>query len=326
MQKASLNKDRALDLTLRPKNLSEFIGHKSVVAQLEVILKAAKERKEPLEHILFHGPPGLGKTSLSHIMAKEMGGKIVTSSGPAIEKAGDLAGILTNLEEGDLFFIDEIHRLPRTVEEYLYPAMEDMNLDLMIDSGPSARSVSVSLNRFTLIGATTKVASMSSPLRSRFCFSIRLEYYDDEALTKIILRSGNILGVKIDETAALEIAKRSRGTPRMANNLLRWVRDYAQLHNNNIIDQKTVRESSEMISVDGKGLDEMDKKILRLMHDHYQGGPVGIKAIAAAIGEEEETLAEVYEPYLIMRGFIKRTPRGRELTQSAYDHLDKVKL
>lgn len=318
--------DKALDLTLRPKNLSEFIGHKQIVAQLQVILKAAKERKEPLEHILFHGPPGLGKTSLSHILSQEMGAKIVTSSGPAIEKAGDLAGILTNLEEGDLFFIDEIHRLPRTVEEYLYPAMEDMTLDLMIDSGPSARSVSVSLNRFTLIGATTKMASMSSPLRSRFCFSIRLEYYDDEALTTIIMRSGRILGVKIDEKAALEIAKRSRGTPRMANNLLRWVRDFAQLHNKNVIDQKSVTLACEMISVDAMGLDEMDKKILRLMHDHYQGGPVGVKAIAAAIGEEEETLSEVYEPYLIMRGFIKRTSRGRELTKSAYDHLEKAKL
>lgn len=319
-----MQNDKSLDLTLRPKNLSEFIGHKQTVRQLKVILEAAKERKEPLEHLLFHGPPGLGKTSLSHILAEEMGAKIVTTSGPAIEKAGDLAGILTNLEEGDILFIDEIHRLPRVVEEYLYPAMEDRKLDLIIDSGPGARSVTVSLNRFTLVGATTKVASMSSPMRSRFCFAIRLEYYDDEALATILIRSSQILGVKIDANGALGIAGRSRGTPRTANNLLRWVRDFAQLHNKNVIDQETVALACEMISIDSRGLDDMDTKILRVIDEHYRGGPVGIKTLAAALGEEEETLADIYEPYLIMKGFIKRTPRGRELTKTAYDHLKKV--
>lgn len=316
--------DNGLDLKLRPKKLSEFIGHSAIVDRLKVILSAAKQREEVVDHILFHGPPGLGKTTLASIVAGEVGANLVTTSGPAIEKAGDLAGILTNLQEGDVLFIDEIHRLPRALEEYLYPAMEDLKIDLMIDSGPSARSVAVSLNRFTLIGATTRIASLSSPLRSRFCVSIRLEYYEDAPLQEIVLRSARILGVKIDAKAALEIAIRSRGTPRLANNLLRWIRDVAQIHNNNVINLDVVQKASEMISIDAKGLDEIDKRILRLIYQQYGGGPVGIKAIAAALGEEEATVAEVYEPYLIMKGFIKRTPRGRQVTKLGLEHINST--
>jgi len=313
--------DSGLDLKLRPKKLHEFIGHQPIIDRLKVILGAAKQRNEVVDHLLFHGPPGLGKTTLANILANEVETNIVTTSGPAIEKAGDLAGILTNLQEGDVLFIDEIHRLPRVLEEYLYSAMEDFTLDIMIDSGSSARSVAVSLNRFTLIGATTRIASLSAPLRSRFCFSIRLEYYEDHALQDIVERSAKILGVKINSKAALEIAKRSRGTPRLTNNLLRWIRDFSQIHNNNVIDSDSVNRACKMIAIDAKGLDEMDKKILQLIIDQYSGGPVGVKAIAAALGEEETTVADVYEPYLIMKGFIKRTPRGREITKLAMEHL-----
>ncbi len=313
--------DTGFDLKLRPKELTEFVGNEAIILRLKVMIRAALERGESLGHVLFHGPPGLGKTTLAAIVAKEMGANFVTSSGPAIEKAGDLAGILTNLQENDVLFIDEIHRLQKNIEEYLYSAMEDFSLDLMIDSGPSARSISVSLNKFTLIGATTKTGNLSAPLRSRFPVPLRLEYYDDDSLSKIITRSAKLLGVGINPSSSLEIAKRSRGTPRVANNILRWVRDFAQLNNKNIIDQKTVGEACKMIAVDEMGLDQMDKKILRVIIDHHDGGPVGIKSIAASIGEEETTVTEVYEPYLIMKGLLRRTPRGREVTKIAYDHL-----
>ncbi len=313
--------DKGFELKLRPRMLSEFIGHDDVVRRLKVIINAAKGRNEAMGHILLHGPPGLGKTTLASILAEEMGSSLVTTSGPALEKAGDLAGILTNLAENDLFFIDEIHRMTRNMEEYLYPAMEDFRLDLMIDSGTNARSVQVSLNHFSLIGATTKVGNLSSPLRSRFPIIIRLEYYDLANLTEIVFRSAKILGCETNREAAEAIAKRSRGTPRVANNLLRWVRDYAQLHNENQIDLSCVREACQMIKVDEVGLDEMDKRILEMIIDLHDGGPVGLKTIAQTLGEDETTLAEVYEPYLIMQGFIKRGPRGREVTKFAYEHL-----
>jgi Holliday junction DNA helicase RuvB len=316
--------DTGFDLKLRPKDLEEFVGNEAIIARLKVIIEAAKQRGEAPSHLLFHGPPGLGKTTLAAIVAREMGSNFITSSGPAIEKAGDLAGILTNLQENDILFIDEIHRLQKNIEEYLYSAMEDFSLDLMIDSGPSARSISVSLNKFTLIGATTKTGNLSAPLRSRFPIGLRLEYYDTPSLSKIIMRSAKLLNVSINPSSSEAIAKRSRGTPRVANNILRWVRDFAQLHNKNVIDEKTVSKACTMIAIDDLGLDEMDKKILKVIIDHHEGGPVGIKSIAASVGEEETTLTEVYEPYLIMKGLLKRTPRGREVTKNAYDHLGET--
>ena len=322
MHKSSFKEtDTGFELALRPRSLSEFIGHEEIIKRLCIIINAAKLRNEALGHILFHGPPGLGKTTLASILAHEMGGSLVTTSGPAIEKAGDLAGILTNLQQNDLFFIDEIHRMSRSMEEYLYPAMEDYHLDLMIDSGANARSVQVSLNQFCLIGATTKVGNLSSPLRSRFPIIVRLEYYSQEALTEIVFRSTKILGCQTTKEAAAAIAKRARGTPRVANNILRWVRDYAQLHNDGLIDLSTVTQACKMIKVDEMGLDEMDKKILEMIIDLHNGGPVGLKTIAQTLGEDETTLAEVYEPYLIMQGLIKRGPRGREVTKFAYEHL-----
>ena len=265
--------DTGFDLQLRPKELGDFVGNKNVVMRLQVMIQSALQRGEALSHVLFHGPPGLGKTTLASIVAKEMKANFVTTSGPAIEKAGDLAGILTNLQENDILFIDEIHRLQKNIEEYLYSAMEDFSLDLMIDSGPSARSISVTLNRFTLVGATTKTGNLSAPLRSRFLHLLRMEYYNTSALSKIIARSANFLDVAIDPNSSLEIAKRSRGTPRVANNILRWVRDVAQLNNKNIIDEKTVLNACKMIAADEMGLDEMDKKILRIIIDHHEGGP-----------------------------------------------------
>ncbi len=325
MEKSNLvDSDNGFELKLRPKKLSEFIGHEEIVKRLSIIIKAAKERNEAVGHILFHGPPGLGKTTLAAILANEMGGSLTTASGPALEKTGDLAGILTNLQENDLLFIDEIHRMSRSMEEYLYPAMEDFNLDLMIDSGPNARSVQVALNRFSLIGATTRVGNLSSPLRSRFPIIIRLEYYDVKALTEIVFRSAKILNCQTSLEAAEAIARRSRGTPRVANNLLRWVRDLAQLHNENIIDTKIVEEACQMVKIDDKGLDEMDMKILDMIIKLHAGGPVGLKTIAQTLGEEESTLSEVYEPYLIMQGFLKRGPRGREVTKFAYEHLGRI--
>lgn len=324
MEKSNLAEtDSGFELKLRPKKLSEFIGHDDIVKRLRVIIQAAKERGEALGHILFHGPPGLGKTTLASILASEMNSTLTTASGPALEKTGDLAGILTNLEDKDLLFIDEIHRMSRSMEEYLYPAMEDFNLDLMIDSGPNARSVQVTLNHFSLVGATTRVGNLSSPLRSRFPIIIRLEYYDIAPLSEIVFRSAKILNCDISKEASLAIARRSRGTPRVANNLLRWVRDVAQLHNENLIDVATVDDACKMIKIDEQGLDEMDMKILDMIINEHDGGPVGLKTIAQTLGEEETTLAEVYEPYLIMQGFLKRGPRGREVTKMALEHLGR---
>lgn len=315
--------DVSFEVPLRPQSLEDFVGQNLVRERLEVLISAAKQRGESLAHCLFSGPPGLGKTTLANILAKAMGTNLVVTSGPAIEKAGDLAGVLTNLKEGDILFIDEIHRLNRTVEEYLYPAMEDFFLDLIIDSGPNARSVPIPLKKFTLVGATTRMGLLSAPMRSRFGFSCRLEYYDASVLKDIILRTARILQVDIDQASALEIANRSRGTPRIANNLLRWVRDYAQVRAGGQINEKVAQQALEMLAIDSLGLDEMDKKILETIIDHYGGGPVGIGTIAVAIGEEPANLEEVYEPYLIMCGFLKRTPRGREATPLAYTHLDR---
>ena len=306
--------DAALDIPLRPQSLFDFIGQDSIRERLEVLIEAARQRGETLGHCLFNGPPGLGKTTLANILAKAMGSNLVVTSGPVIEKAGDLAGVLTNLKTGDVLFIDEIHRLNRCVEEYLYPAMEDFVLDLMIDSGPSARSVQVKLNQFTLVGATTRVGLLTAPLRSRFLFSCRLNYYQPSILEKIILRTSRILNLTIEQEAAIEIAKRARGTPRIANNLLRWVRDFAQIRANNRITYDIVQQALDMLAIDEAGLDETDIRILEVMIEHYGGGPVGISTIAIAIGEEPHTIEEVYEPYLILQGFLKRTPRGREVT------------
>lgn len=322
---SSLSKcDESFEVPLRPQSLTEFSGQDQIRERLEVLIGAAKMRGEPLGHCLFSGPPGLGKTTLANILAKAMGTNIVITSGAVIEKPGDLAGVLTNLKQGDILFIDELHRLNRTAEEYLYPAMEDFVLDIMIDSGPSARSVQVKLNHFTLAAATTRVGLLSGPLRSRFGFSCRLDYYQPPIIAKILQRTGRILNLDIDLDAAMEIARRSRGTPRIAINLLRWVRDFSQMRTANIIDKDVVNLALNMLSIDEKGLDEMDKKILEVLIDHYKGGPVGLNTIAIAVGEEGNTIEEVYEPYLIMQGFLKRTPRGREATQLAYQHLGRT--
>ncbi len=313
--------DLPFEVPLRPQCLDDFVGQDSIRDRLEVLIGAAKQRKEVLGHCLFSGPPGLGKTTLATILAKAMGTNLVVTSGPVLEKVGDLAGLLTSLSVGDVLFIDEIHRLSRVVEEYLYQAMEDYVLDLMIDSGPNARTVQIKLNPFTLAGATTRLGLLSEPLRSRFAFMCRLDYYDPQILRKIIQRTGLILNLDLDPLAAMEIAKRSRGTPRIANHLLRWVRDFAQMRANNIIDPTTAIKALNMLSIDEKGLDEMDKKVLQIMVEHYKGGPVGVNAIAAAVGEEPGTIEEVYEPYLILLGLIRRTPRGREVTQMGYEHL-----
>ncbi len=317
--------DKPFEVPLRPQSLDDFVGQESIRKRLEVFIQAAKGRSEALGHCLFSGPPGLGKTTLAHIIAKSMGTQLVVTSGPAIEKAGDLAGLLTNLKHGDVLFIDEIHRLSTVAEEYLYPALEDFTLDLMIDSGPSARSVQVKLNQFTLVGATTRSGLLSAPMLSRFLIHLRLDYYDVVTLSRIIQRSATILKTHLEPNAATEIATRSRGTPRIANNLLRWTRDFAQTNGRNKIDRMTAIEALEMLSIDHLGLDEMDKKILNVMIEHHEGGPVGLSNLAAACGEEPHTLEEVYEPYLILQGFIKRTPRGREATQLAYQHLNKRK-
>ncbi len=316
--------DEKLETTLRPQSLSDFVGQEAVRQRLDVLMSAAQQRGEPLGHCLFHGPPGVGKTTLAHVISKTMGTNLTVTSGPVIEKAGDLAGLLTNLKQGDVLFIDEIHRMSKTVEEYLYPAMEDFSLDLLIDSGPSARSVQVKLNHFTLVGATTRVGLLSGPLRSRFAFTTRLDYYEPPVLEQIILRSGQILHIKLERSAAEVIALRARGTPRVANNLLRWVRDYVQTRKIAIVDGKAATEALEMLAIDHCGLDEMDKKILSVIIDHHNGGPVGVSTLAVAIGEEPETISEVYEPYLIMQGFLKRTLRGREATKLAYTHLGRT--
>lgn len=317
--------DKTYEGPLRPQYLKDFSGQSSILERLDVFIQAAKKRNDVLRHALFSGPPGLGKTTLAAIVAKEVGANIVMTSGPILEKPSDLAGILTNLQVGDILFIDEIHRLNRVVEEYLYPAMEDYTLDLIIDSGAHARSVQVKLNPFSLIGATTKQGLLTAPMRSRFALNFRLDFYEPETLKEIIKRSASILKTKIDDPAALEIAKRSRGTPRIANNLFRWVRDFSQIKGGGVITEKIVERAAKMLAIDGLGLDEMDKKILFIIIDHYNGGPVGLNTLAVAVGEEASTLEEVYEPYLIMQGFIKRTSRGREVTPLGYEHLKKKK-
>ncbi len=315
--------DHNFEVPLRPQSLAEFLGQDEIKERLDVFMGAAKKRSETLGHCLLSGPPGLGKTTLANIIAKTMGSSLIVTSGPMLEKPADLAGILTNLQEGDVLFIDEIHRMQRSVEEYLYPAMEDYVLDLMIDSGPNARSVQVKLNTFTLVGATTRSGLMTAPMRSRFAFTCRLDYYSPQVLEKILLRSGRLLKLDIDAEGVAEIGRRARGTPRIANNLLRWVRDYAQMRAGNRVNREVVHKALELLAIDEQGLDEMDKKILTVLIDHYGGGPVGLNTLALAIGEEGQTIEEVYEPFLILQGYLKRTPRGRVATDRAYHHLGK---
>jgi len=310
---------------LRPLAFDDFSGQEQVLENLKVFVQAANQRDEALDHTLFHGPPGLGKTTLAHILANELQVGIKVTSGPVLDKPGDLAGLLTNLEERDVLFIDEIHRLSPIVEEYLYSAMEDYKIDIMIETGPNARTVQINLNPFTLVGATTRSGLLTAPMRARFGIASRLEYYDTELLTTIVQRSAEILKVKIGMEAAIEIAGRSRGTPRIANALLRRVRDFAQIKGNGAIDIKIAKYALAALNVDAFGLDEMDNKILTTIIDKFKGGPVGITTLATAVSESAETIEEVYEPFLIQQGFIVRTPRGREVTELAYKHLGKIK-
>ena len=320
------DRERDFDKALRPLSFDDFNGQDKVVANLRIFVQAAKLRGESLDHVLLHGPPGLGKTTLSNIIANELGVGFKITSGPVLDKPGDLAGVLTNLEPNDVLFIDEIHRMPRIVEEYLYSAMEDYRIDIMIDKGPSARSIQIELNPFTLIGATTRSGRLSPPLRARFGINMHLEYYDNSVLSGIVLRAARILGVRCSAEAADEIASRSRGTPRIANALLRRVRDFAQVKGDGYIDYDIALFALEALNIDKYGLDEIDNKILCTVIDKFGGGPVGLTTIATALGEEPDTLEEVYEPFLIKEGFMKRTPRGREVTELAYRHLGRLPL
>jgi Holliday junction DNA helicase RuvB len=318
--------EREFENALRPLSFNDFAGQNKIIENLRIFVQAAKMRCEPLDHVLFHGPPGLGKTTLSNIIANELGVGFKVTSGPVLDKPGDLAGLLTNLESNDVIFIDEIHRLSPVVEEYLYSAMEDYRIDIMLDKGPNARSIQIEINPFTLVGATTRSGLLTSPLRARFGINCHLEYYDNTVLTDIVSRSASLLHVPCEIKAAAEIAGRSRGTPRIANALLRRVRDFAQVKGNGKINIEIARYALEALNIDRYGLDEVDNKILNLMIDKFNGGPVGITTIATALGEDAGTIEEVYEPFLIKEGFLKRTPRGREVTDLAYKHLGKLRF
>ena len=319
--KSQSKSEREVERALRPSYFDSFAGQTQILDNLKIFVQAARERKEPLDHLLLHGPPGLGKTTLSHIVANELGVNLKMTSGPVLDKPGELAGILTNLEPNDVLFIDEIHRLSPVVEEYLYSAMEDYKIDIMIESGPSARSVQISLNPFTLIGATTRSGLLTAPLRSRFGITSRLQYYDVETLSRIVSRSAGLLNVPITSESAIEIARRSRGTPRIANALLRRVRDFAMVEGEGHIDIDITRVALTALNIDSRGLDQMDNKILATIIEKFNGGPVGLNTVATAVSEEAGTIEEVYEPFLIKEGFLKRTPRGREATELAYKHL-----
>jgi len=314
-------KDVQLDVSLRPQSWGDFGGAQKLKERFEIFIRAARDRNESLDHTLLSGPPGLGKTTVAHIIAREMDVNLIATSGPVIERPGDLAGLLTNLQPGDILFVDEVHRLSHVVEEYLYPAMEDFKLDIVIDSGPSARSIRLNLKKFTLVGATTRIGLLTAPLRSRFGMTVRLDYYSPEELKGIVQRSARILNVELNEEGAVEIARRSRGTPRIANTLLKRIRDYAQIEADNFITADVADRALKMLGIDREGLDDMDKRVVETIIHRFSGGPVGINTIAVAVGEEPDTIEEVYEPYLIQKGFLKRTPRGRMATNLAYQHL-----